>query len=207
MNLIFDPSLVLYLPLHELDSGSLMSRDACGHACTVTGALWRLNVRDFDGIDDVIDTGAWGFSGNVGTFELWVKGHGTPPSTAQNLVDVRGDEFLALVWSDGGAGRFAVASVDGQWHWGIQAPSDVVWHHIVWVLNGTSADLYLDSVKQGVTQTITAFSIASSTAVGIGNLSAGGAPFDGEIGEVRIYSRALSPLEIQQNYLATKWRY
>ena len=207
MNLIFDPSLVLYLPLHELDSGSLMSRDACGHACTVTGALWRLNVRDFDGIDDVIDTGAWGYSGNVGTFELWVKGHDTPPSTAQNLIDFRGDGVLACQWSNGVAGRIAVYSVDATDDWSVIAPSDVAWHHIVFLLDGTSADLYLDSVKQGVTQTITPFSIASSTAVGIGNLSAGGAPFDGEIGEVRIYNRALSPLEIQQNYLATKWRY
>ena len=31
--------------------------------------------------------------------------------------------------------------------------------------------------------------------------------FDGLIGEVRIYKRALTPLEVQHNYLATKGRY
>jgi len=31
--------------------------------------------------------------------------------------------------------------------------------------------------------------------------------FDGRIGEVRLYNRALTPLEIENNYLATKWRY
>lgn len=31
--------------------------------------------------------------------------------------------------------------------------------------------------------------------------------FDGKIGEFRVYSRALTPPEIQRNYLVTKWRY
>ena len=31
--------------------------------------------------------------------------------------------------------------------------------------------------------------------------------FKGLIGDVRVYNRALTPLEIQRIYLATKWRY
>ena len=34
-----------------------------------------------------------------------------------------------------------------------------------------------------------------------------GAFLPGIIGEIRIYNRALTPGEIQHNYLATKWRY
>ena len=54
MNFIFDPSLVLYLPLHQRDGSSFMSKDAYGHVCTVTGAVWTPEGRLFDGVDDYI---------------------------------------------------------------------------------------------------------------------------------------------------------
>ena len=54
MDFIFDPSLVLYLPLYELDGASFMSKDAYGHLCTVTGATWTPRGRSFDGTDDHI---------------------------------------------------------------------------------------------------------------------------------------------------------
>ena len=41
----YDPSLVLYLPLGELDGDKFMSRDAYGHLCAVTGATWTPNSR------------------------------------------------------------------------------------------------------------------------------------------------------------------
>jgi len=45
---IFDPSLVLYLPLYQLDGWAFMSRDAYGHLCSVTGAKWTPQGRDLD---------------------------------------------------------------------------------------------------------------------------------------------------------------
>ena len=57
MDFIFDPSLVLYLPLYQPDGASFASRDAYGHLCTVTGALWTPQGRTFDGADDIIDLG------------------------------------------------------------------------------------------------------------------------------------------------------
>ncbi|MDO8687497.1 MAG: hypothetical protein Q7K41_02790, partial [Dehalococcoidales bacterium] len=57
MDFIFDPSLVLYLPLYEPDSSSLMSKDAYGHLAAVTGATWGTLGRTFDGSDDQIDCG------------------------------------------------------------------------------------------------------------------------------------------------------
>ena len=44
-----DPSLVLYLPLYELDGSSFRSRDAYGHLATVTGALWTPQGRTLMG--------------------------------------------------------------------------------------------------------------------------------------------------------------
>jgi len=51
MDFIFDPSLVLCLPLYERDGSSFPSRDTYGHLCTVTGALWRENGHYFGGLD------------------------------------------------------------------------------------------------------------------------------------------------------------
>lgn len=197
----------MYLPLWALALTAFKSIDPYGRTCTVVEALRTNEGYDFDGIDDVIQAGAWGFSGNKGSFGAWIKGHDTPPSTTQNIIDFRGDGILAMQWSTAGGGLMGLFSVGVSVDWNTVAPSDVAYHHIFFVLNGTSAILYLDNVVQDSTQTITAFSIASSTALGIGNLSAGGAAFDGEIGEVWIYNRALSAGEIAHIYNVSKGRY
>ena len=57
MDFIYDPYLVLYLPLYQLDGSSFASRDAYGNPGTVAGALWRPQGRFFDAIDDVLDCG------------------------------------------------------------------------------------------------------------------------------------------------------
>jgi hypothetical protein len=54
VNFVYDPSLVFHLPLYELDGDSFISKDACGHLCTVTGAVWTPRGSDFDGLDDKI---------------------------------------------------------------------------------------------------------------------------------------------------------
>lgn len=53
-NSYLDPTLVLYLPFHQLDGTSFMSKDKHGHLCSVTGALWTPRGRSFDGVDDQI---------------------------------------------------------------------------------------------------------------------------------------------------------
>ncbi len=199
---------VLYLPLWALRGPKFKSIDTWGRACTVVEALRTNEGYDFDGTDDVIQAGAWGWTGDVGTFAFWAKGHDTPPTTGQQLIDFRGGmAVLALQWSGGAAGKIAVFSGASADDWGVSTPTDVAYHHVVFVLSGTSADLYLDNAKQGVTQTITAFDIRNTTGVGIGALSSGGNAFDGEIGEVAIYNRALSAGEIDLMYNKTKGRY
>jgi len=73
---ITDPNLVLYLPLHRLDGASFMSRDAYGHLCTVTGALWTPQGRSFDAVPDdyitVPDHSVFDISAEL-TVLVWVK--------------------------------------------------------------------------------------------------------------------------------------
>ena len=209
---IFDPSLVLYLPLHRLDGASFMSRDAYGHLCTVTGALWRPYGRYFDGSDDVIKCGANTALDIVtaGTLEAWVNvttfgdnegvtAKGTT-SGYWNLTSYSGPQFRFIVRDGVGFARVIASGV-----------STDTWYHLVGVVDGrtaTSLKIYLDaSLKQEGDISAIGSLVDNTKNLLIGEDERNAAFFHGLIGEVRIYNRALTPLEIQRNYLATKWRY
>ena len=123
MNIIFDPSLVLYLPLYGQDGASFMSQDAGGHLCAVTGALWRPDSRYFDGIDDKINCGhspALNLTSGV-TVEVWFK-----------PVSVSADNWAGIFWKGGDWGNkgyhlIQLRSVDGskiRWNFPIKF---IVW--------------------------------------------------------------------------------
>jgi len=209
---VFDPSLVLYLPLGKLDGASFTSKDARGHLCTVTGALWQPNGRDFDGTDDYVDCGnpaSLNISAAM-TVEAWFK--------------QAGDAGWQMIASrdDGGANRdwqLATYKPETKLNFGFFSggvfkeakvtpiPSLNTWHYVVGVSDGTNIMIYLDGELK---MTNSGGAIDTDPAnIGIGaRMSATHSEnFNGIIDEVRIYNRALSPLEIQCNYLATKWRY
>jgi hypothetical protein len=86
--------------------------------------------------------------------------------------------------------------------------TDGKFHHLVGVrdISAGRAYCYADgALGTGGDVADTAGSVTNTDSVKIG----GGETetWLGVIGEVRVYNRALSPLEIQHNYLATKWRY
>ena len=211
MDFILDLSLVLYLPLYRLDGASFMSKDAGGHLCTVTGAFWTPKGRSFDGSDDRIvvpDHAALNITTPL-TMELWAnmavlvnrpllfKPY-VASFTACNygMATRYNTNALQVGFGDGGQYRlkFGGAVTGG-------------WHHLAGVI--VSADdirVYIDGedvggAYEGPVTTLTAMA---------GNLELGhfGALWlEGLIGEVRVYNRGLTPLEIHRNYLATKWRY
>jgi len=209
---ILDPSLVLYLPLYKLDGASIMSQDGCGHLCTVTGALWRHNGRYFDGTDDFINCGN-NVARNVGqtdslTLEVWYK---------TEHISSQEDRFIGKYDTGGGSywGFYSI-SATGKLRWYCPSPIEGdadIWdgqfHHIVGVRRGAGAigELFVDaSLNKSGVNTPTDFTWAAPLSIGRwGNLDESYAK--GVIGEVRVYERALTPQEIQHNYLATKWRY
>jgi len=223
VNFIFDPSLVLYLPLHELAGGSFMSKDACGHLCAVTGALWRPSGRAFDGIDDKINIDSvvtpLKTSGS-GSLEAWIYSEEPNDTSAAIIAFGDNDAFTIIYFAINNGmlwGACYIAGV-GQWTFNSDAQVDDYqkWIHIALVQGGTEPVFYFNGSLEAST-----FTISTDKTVWLDDIAAidngtiglrykdGAAsyPFEGAIGEVRIYNRALSPLEIQQNYLATKWRY
>lgn len=205
----YDPSLVLYLPLYELDGASFASRDAYGHLCTVTpissGPTWGLQGRTFDGIDDKIDCGqgsALNITGDI-TIETWIK---IPTGAAV-------DKYL-LAKHNGSSGQYSII-IDanakvlfylGSSLQGVVALSrDIFYHLLCTRLNGTGS-IYINGKLDASGAMNAPSSVSTSLVLGSRN---GGTPpyFQHTNGETRIYNRGSTQAEVQHKYLATKWRY
>ena len=211
MDFIFDPSLVLYLPLHSLDGASLMSKDAYGHLCTATGALWTPRGRSFDGEDDYIDCGdneglditnaltieAWIYPHNIGGTGVWLDII-AKNAAYRDFGIINGK--LHAVLHQGGSDYHYSSNV---------APSVNEWQHVAMTFSysANKVKFYIDGVcVRTVGANNTKIDISANTLY-VGANSPIYSLFDGLIDEVRIYNRPLTPLEIQRNYLASKWRY
>ena len=211
MDFIFDPSLAFYLPLHELDGSSFRSHDAYGHLCTVTGALYTAQGRSFDGIDDSINCGSSDVFDFTSAFTLaaWVK----PGALAKNkfIISNRNSTektgWMLFHYSDN---KFYLQGGDGV-TWGSLSAHTVntytdmkVFYFVAGSFDGTGR-VFVNGVADG-TDTSDPLA-ASSYPTLVGNDTHVPTPFEGIIGEVFAFSRALTPQEIQHIYLATKWRY
>ncbi len=213
-NFVLDPSLALYLPLVELDGSAIRSRDACGHPSTVIGAFWSPRGRGFDGTDDRISIPAssrltltngftiiiWFRTNDVVNYQVVIGigvGGGTP-----NTGDLRVDgNVLACYWNRPGAYSGRV---------GTTALSATAWYQAACVFcPDVSPLLYLNGMPEGTASGTPGALGGSGWQVQLGQTLYGDTAknFDGIVGNILIYGRALTPIEIQNNYLATKWRY
>ncbi len=208
---IFDPSLVLYLPLYKLDGASFMSQDAYGHLCTVTGALWGSNGRSFDGLDDKIvvpDHSSLDPTSAI-TVAAWVKVNTL--DTTQFIVSKRDPpNKLGYCFFFYESNQFCLQGGDGT-TWAIwNAPTDDTygpgWYFVVGTNDATNCLIYVDGVLAGSASG--GGMVASSADLWVGrDVYSVDYTWDTNIGEVCIYGRELNPMEIQLHYLATKWRY
>ncbi len=207
---IFDPSLVLYLPLGKLDGASFISKDAYGHLCTVTGALWRPSGRYFDGSDDVITiphTSSLAIT-DVLTCLFWLK---TTRETHGVLISKHYREYNIDILEP--TTRIEVMYGDGSNYTTVELNNtpdiwDSNFHHVAVIIRKDGSGV--DSIVDGnFIESVAASDVTGSgtTDLRIGKRTDGAYAFKGTMGEIAVYNRALTPLEIQHNYLATKWRY
>ncbi len=218
MDFIFDPSLVLYLPLYELDGASFMSKDKHGHLCTVTGAIWTPRGRDFDGSDDKIarDSGVAGIGGQLGlTVIAWVKrgaigaeqdvfALGATNQTDYVMLVFLADNTLRFTAGDGGSTTRLTTTAT--------FTDTDSFLHIVGTCDPTNPKVHVNSVDEAGTaiDELTTALPSFTTYLRIGNryrTTGETGFFNGLIGELCLFNRALTPQEIRHNYLATKWRY
>ena len=211
MKFVRDPGLVLYLPMSEMDGSHLMSKDACGHSCAVTGAIWTPRGRSFDGIDDfltVARTAALDCAGGGITMEVW-----TCPENIEavdRLIDKEGGGTNGYLLGFEAANKVLVRMNSDAVNPLIteKAVPCGIWAHIAATWDGATIRAYLNGSADAST-TAKAGTINADTADLVLGRWVGGSLgfFDGVMGEVRVYNRALTPLEVQHNYEVTKWRY
>lgn len=189
-----------------------MSKDAYGHPGTVTGALWRPDGHYFDGIDDRITIPrhsalepqeftleAWINLNDVSTYRgIFAKDQTShvPPYYSYHMWIT--PDGVAFYWNDGTT--YQTCAYTGG------ALPTATWIHLVATYKLGEQVLYKDTsvlATNNRSDTISYF----DTDLILGEPRNIAGDHYGLIGEVRIYSRALTPLEIQHNYLATKGRY
>ncbi len=211
---------VLYLPLYRLDSGesgdSFISSDGHGYECTVTDSLWRFDGRYFDGTNDYIsipDHASLDITDAV-TVEAWVNpsdmGSGSPLIHSVVSKGVYTSSYL-LAWE---AGEIWTGRINNETAGSIAITGFGSFDHIVIRYDkdgGAGAQLVM--ILNGVVGT---YHADYSTAIGTNNdplyiaeerIPTQDRTLIGCVGEIRIYNRGLTLLEVQRNYLATKWRY
>ncbi|MDD3926319.1 MAG: LamG domain-containing protein, partial [bacterium] len=141
------------------------------------------------GISGIFDRSTGG-SGNSGPFHMWFL------STGQVVFRIAN-----------GTANISKAS---------RVLSLNTWHHIVGTFDSQYVRLYVDGIEDGPATKRGTFNPVDRSTYNwlIGNLSVTNTTtaFCGKIDEVRLYNRALSAAEVQQNYMATvnlvyRWRF
>ncbi len=215
--IIYNPSLCLYLPLWKKDGPNIVSDDGFGLPCVNHGGTWGILGVDFDGTDDVISLGtptplritgaitliAWVNLVDTGSREsILSRDDDTVANGYSYQLAVESDDKLVFIISSNGSGatykKSATAFTYG------------VWVHIAGVFTpSTSLAVFTNGVREsGASSTAGLYDSAIKFGIGAQSRTTGWASFaSGLIGEVLIYNRALSTAEIQQIHLVTKWRY
>ena len=208
---ICSTGLVLHLPFYDIDGGAFKTKDSYGHQATVNGALWRPDGRYFDGVDDKInlpDVSPLSPTSQI-TLEAWFNPART--TGANRVISKFPNDYQG--WS-----MYHGTAIGFQLYTGVSLGSTSsaantitqdTWHHVVCTYDGFWMTVFINANLSGTPQVRTGLIVytALQPAIGADNGAGAGQFFKGTISEVRIYNRALTPLEIQQNYLATKWRY
>jgi hypothetical protein len=161
-------------------------------------------VIEFDGADDYVSLpNSLGYTTSVSAF-AWIKTDGSPSG---GFHIVFGGQQLEISIPTSGELRTGVTTnaryvnnlgsglVDGNWH------------QIGFTFSGTTKTAYIDSVSVG-TQTTAGTLTSSFSSRTMGRFGSSTAyEMNGFISDAKIYNRALTANEIQQNFNATKPRY
>lgn len=212
--------LVLNTPLWQTDCDAdpFTSIDSYELNCDVSEAVWSSSGYEFDGANDHIsvahDSSQLLTTG--GTIEAWIKPDTIGGGSTGRIVD----KSTGYGQGTNGYAFFTAATnrISFQINGGTQknsATNSVVFgdgnlYHALATWDATGyVVIYINGVPSGAPGiSADPAGITTTNVLRLGNLSADPVRgFDGLIGEVRIYNRALTPDEIEQNYNATKGKY
>jgi hypothetical protein len=209
LNPKLDPTCVLCLPWGEAGGSTAYDQSQYGYNGTIYGAArtsgkprWALS---FDGVDDYVVIGdVCGFEGTAPySVTLWVFDRGydgywkflvdkrtaTPSTEGWNVArDATANSYRMERWVDGVLDAVVFNYTPNRWNF------------IAFTYDGSRMKGYLNGSLMATTPSTKSLK-PTGTPLTIGKKSVGTGYFNGLIGEVRIYSRALSDKEIYTLYV------
>lgn len=189
--------LVGWWPMWEGAGGKCLDISGKNNHGTLTNGLVWADGLTFDGVDDSVEVSSLSIpSGTDKSFNFWVK-----PSdlTASRFLLDSGTGRLVLALRDINAVD-TIAFYDGVWkETGVAAVAGVL-QMVTFVFIGTTGKIYKDGIQIGSDTAYTQRAIGGTTQLGSNFLETNNA-FKGALGSARVWSRALSALEIQQLYV------
>jgi len=157
----------------------------------------------FDGTDDILNTGL--FSGrNPSTEHFTIEAIVKSDTTSGNhmWVDATGNgsnqRFYCAHASTGSSTPLGIQNSG----WSHSIPQDTNYHHYAITMNGSTAQLYNNSVAHS-NKSYTSYTLSGQINVG----GRSGYRWNGEIPVFKIYDKVLTTAEITQNYNAYKNRF
>jgi len=205
--------LAFYAPLWhpELNTSPFISKDLNAHSCTATGATWGIQGRTFDGVDDkIIIADDAALNPAAFTLEAWVKPTNTAIADQEDIIQ-KGATFsnqgYGLFINSSYGVRFTCGRTGGEETLNSSATSAASnWIHCAGTFDGTTMTVYINGAASGTATPASYESSAEDLNIGY-NARFANFAFEGIIGEIMIYNRALTTSEIVNTYLTTKWRY
>lgn len=168
------------------------------------------NYMSFDGIDDYIVSSDIG-SLSTFTCEAFVRIASIPAGFACYVTNVYPGTAAKVNFALGHVANPSTISCgffDGSWHYSPTfTPSTNTWYHVVGSYDGSSIKLFINGVSQGTPTSYAGTPTTSNGGIRIGRRWDNADYFTGNLASVKIYNRALSDVEILQNFNATRGRF
>ena len=181
---------------------------------TISGATHTSGTDgyfDFDGTDDYVETtsGWTNFGTDPFTIEVWYKT--SSASQYETLVGNApggGTGTFQLDYNGSNNLRFTTSTNSGEYVDSSISLSVGVWKQVVVVREGTGTNQF-KIYSNGDLNTTGTFNVNlnSSAQLRIGRNRGGVYYYDGEISNVKVYTKALSATEVAQNFNALRGRY
>jgi hypothetical protein len=159
----------------------------------------------FDGTDEyatVPSNSGWAFGGN-GTVEQWVYVAGNSGGN-DRFWCVNNNSTSLDAYLNG-------ASYNIGFHGGVVLTTTTIpqntWVHFVVVYTSGTIKVYFNTVEQGLTGTTTGYNITNNGTLYIGRYIIAPYELNGRISSMKIYNRALTASEIQQNFNVLRGRF
>ena len=155
------------------------------------GKLFTGKALEFDGNNDSVDIDGFQLAGSDATFAFWINPDLT--TGVRPIFDVNPTRLRFRISS----GNLEVLSGSTVTFGSIASDQ---WQRVVIVINGTSADAYINGVQSGVTQTITAIDISTATLARIAANYTGVGTLDGKLSDFQVYNAVWDEDDIAYDY-------